>query len=1236
MMKRIFSLVLCLGMITGMLLMAGCNETTPPTTDEALPMTLNFVGITEDTTTPAAIEATEEALNKIFKTEFKTKIELTLVTADEYIALIESRVNEAEQTKTRLAAIAKYNSMAQSIANKAERAQSDDDGNGLFGKWTQSAKTVEASTLSTGTVYTAEQTTVYEDGKIETVYPNATSPLDILMIDGKEMYDYLDEKGYLLSISDKLTTEFTKFRQYIYPTFLDQLQTITEDIKAIPNNNLLAEYTYLVVDKDIADKYDFDVDAVDSYDDLDVDGAGFLSQVSANEKVTPLATEPEALGIYTYFEGDVAVGTYYNPIYGYNPAEGTDFTIRNLFDIPEYTNHLLLMETYRENGYFTEKSEEFAVNVVKGDASLPSEYGDDYYVKVLQNPFVEIDAIFDGMLAVSTYTADETRALQIIQAINTDPEVKNILQYGIAYDGENDGVANYEINEIENEDGTVGYTITRLNKNYMMDNSLTGNVYMGYPEEGQIFDISDYYKKTNLDSGLSPFMHYYVSDADLDGMLNDIIRRACLTEVFDPIGISYDDYERYNGTTQGNNLRREFKSAYIEFFIECLKAEGSVANTPLNFVTKGNGSALDNDFIEFVLSKEGQAILKSIGYTAVDENADPYVKKNAMSGTISIIPNTGNTLISYIEAVMKELSEAYTAIYPDVKFVIFERDMNNGYKGDLLRVDGENYTLGLSNRDLTETEEKSSLNLQVTTVAKSYIEIFNNDSHETYRVSWYENKMIEKITAEKYSTIISDSALVALASNKLATLCGIDLTKFAVATRPASESIVLASARSSATNYYTNLEYLRVMADELLFTDEESAQRANLKGSDYETSVFEYVRANYETKNNLTEEDYVKLVQDFMASVLEYTSPDDKTTKYTVSWDEFQETKANAQIYIEAATKIKDAYYDKLSTKVSAGLLKLYSLTDIIDLVYDVMYEEYLTENGFDKVEFENSIKDIYLSEVGSSAEEFATYSKTSDEYKNICNNLRKEYKKLLISIFGKTTYDKGDSGISNTLLLETLFDHFLEEEIKVNDKMCAIADIEYEAFVEAETHMENYDMYIGTMKTMFVYTLRTKYTASQIDKWTYEETETNLFNLLYETGFYTNELAQYIGLSLSDYMLAKSNATTYQNYMSTLVNALSAELQAKGYNTTELLKENGSVIEEICLEIVLDKYYGDKIGIYDVVLDACVGYVKGIETATDLEAYLADAKEATGNDYFYMAVINTLQSNWNEAKSES
>ncbi len=1232
MMKRIISLVLCLGMIAGALLMAGCEaDTTVTSSNEALPMTLNFVGITEESTTAEAIEATEEALNRIFKTEFKTKVELTFVTADEYIDLIEERVAEAEQAALRLRAIGKYNTYAQTVAAAEQKALADakEKDKGLFSKWTQNAEVVEASTLSTGTVYSVEQTTIYEDGKIETLYPSATSPIDILMIDGKEMYDYLDEKGYLLSVNNKLETEFTKFKQYIYPTFLDQLKTITGDIKAIPNNNLLAEYTYLVVDKELAEKYDFDVDAVETYADLDVDGAGFLSAVAANENVTPMVTKPDALGIYQYFEGDTAVGTYFDPIYGYDTAEGTDFTIQNLFNIPQYTDHLLLMETYEEAGYFTDKGEKYAVNVVKGDASLAAEYSDEYYVKVLQNPFVEMDSIFDGMLAVSSYTANDSRALQIIQAITTDPEVKNILQYGIAYDGENDAVANYKLNETEDENGDTVLSITRLNDKYMMDNRLTGNVYMGYPEEGENVKLWDYYKQTNLDSALSPFMYFYVSQSDLDGMLSNMLRRAALTEALTPLGIDYDEYEKQSGTPAGNTMRRQFKQANVEFFASCLAQEKDLEAKPVNLVIKGEGSALEQDFIDFVLSKEGQTILSSVGFTALTTDAASYQKKEGLSGEIKFTVNTGTTITDYVDSILAKLIEAYTALNPNVTITVPAKVQDKGHDGDLTKIDNSSVTIGFSLRDLVYTEQGKGL--EVYQIAKSYLETFNNDSHEVYRASWYENKYIEKVTAEKYSDIISATELDKLTDNKVASLAGVVARGNAAGT----ESAILAKAQESAKSYYENIEFLRIMTAEVLFDAAETAEYAKLADTDFETAVFNYVRANYETENNLTEEDYVERVQNFMVSVLQFVSPEDKNTKYTVSWDEFQEAKENAQVYIEAATKIKDAYYDQLIKEVGSGMLRLLSLPEVMDEVYTIMYNEYLTENGLEKEAFENSIKDIYLGEVSSSAEEFAAFAKTSDEYKNICQSLRKEYKKLLINLVGKTVYDKGESGLSNEDLLDTLFDYFLEEELKINDKMAEFAGIDYDTFSAAETHMSNYDMYISEMKTKFLYTLRTQYTDSQINNWSYEEAETNIYNVLYEVGFYTNELAKYIGLELRDFMLAKSNAVTYQNYMKTLATELRSELTALGHNVDELLKGDGVVLLEAAYDIVLEKYFSDKVDIETVVEAASAKYIQGLETASDLEAYIEEAKAATNADYFYMAVINSLQSSWKEAKGE-
>ena len=1221
MMKRLVSLVLCLAMLAGTLLMVGCGEAAAPSSDETLPATINMLLIA-DSVTPEAAQNVEDAINKLTKARFKTKVEMTFVTADEYIELVEERTAEAEYNATKLAAINKYNSLAQKEANAAEKLLASEKKN--TSKWTQKVSSVVASTLSTGEIYSAEETTVYEDGKIETLYPEATSPIDIIMIADREMYDYLDEKGYLLSIANKLTTDFPKFQQYIYPTFFNQLKTITGDIKAIPNNNVLAQYTYLVVDKALADKYDLDVDLVDNYAEL----SGFLASVKANESVAPMATEPDALGVYTYFEDGVAVGTYADPIYGFSITEGTSFDIQNLFDIPEYKAHLALMQEYKANGYIVEGAEDFAVNVVKGDASVVEEYADDCYLKVVQNPFVSADEIFNGMMAVSSYSSDEKRALQIIELFTTDSEAKNLLQYGIEYDGENDDIANYEVIEVEKEDGSVALAIERLNNDYMMNNAYTGNVYMGYPEEGQNVDAWTYYKQTNLDSALAPFSYFYVDTADLDGMLEDIIRRAVLTEALAEVGIDYDEYENSVGTTNGDNLRENFKQHYISYFMEFLAKEGTT-ETQLVAATKKQPTAAAADFLNFILSAEGQACLKEVGYLAVDENAPAYTAGN-VSGTVTLAAYAGAegvmARVPYIDALAAKLAAAYAKVQPNVTIVLPKKDSKMSYTSTVAEVTSGKADMILVSRELTAAEEAS---VAGSLIAKDIFTVFDNNGHLTYNVSWYEDKMIEDYTTEKYGDVIAAEDLAVLVHEKLATLAG------AKASKNSTAGGVYDNAKKSASDYYKNIEYLRIMSEILLWdelSEAELEQYRNLKDVDFETAVFNYVRANYETENNLTEEGYVELVQNFMASVLEYSAAD--RTTYTISWAEFQEAKENAMIYLNAATAIQAQYQTKLEKAVGKGMLSLLSLSEVMDEVYNIMYEEYLTENGLDKETFENSVKDIYLSEVGTSAEVFAEYSKTSDEYKNYVGDLRKEYKSILVDVYGNDAYKAGIDGISNEDVLNTLFAHFLEETTHLNDEMAAIAGVDYKDFEAAEVHMNNYEMYLNTMKTKFVYTLRTKYTSSQINNWSFEEAENNIYNILYETGFYTNEMAKYIGLSLSDYMLAKSNAVTYQNYLTKVTNALSSEIGARGYNVADFAKEDGDMIEEVCAEIILEKYYGNMISIEEKLYASCNALVAGIETAADATSYMESASAELADDYFLNAVIDTLQAAWEEEKA--
>ena len=399
MLKKILCLVLAVTMVVGVLALTSCGQVKQNQLDERLPITISVLGITTEETTDEAVEAVEKAINDILGMTYNTHIDLSLVTADEYMDLINERVEIAVHNAKLDSAVLNYNNAALNKANSAIVTKN-------FGKWQTVVSGVEATTITTREQYTELRTELNEHNILEVVYPDAASPIDVVMVIGKDMYKTLSENGVLQSIKSNINTDaYTKFSQYIYPTYIELLQAITGDIMAVPNNNLLAEYTYVVVNKNLADKYELNIDTVDNYDDF----ADFLSEVKANESVVPMANVPDALGVFELFTNEeISIGTYCDPLIGYSEEDGSSYYIDNIFDIPEYIAHQKLMGEYKEAGYFESKSgsEDFAVKVVKGDASVPVVYGSDYYVKVVQNPFVNEDAIFNGMFGVSAYTSN--------------------------------------------------------------------------------------------------------------------------------------------------------------------------------------------------------------------------------------------------------------------------------------------------------------------------------------------------------------------------------------------------------------------------------------------------------------------------------------------------------------------------------------------------------------------------------------------------------------------------------------------------------------------------------------------------------------------------------------------------------------------------------------------------------------------------------------------------------------
>lgn len=1068
MLKKIMCLVLCAAMLVSVALFTACGDYEEPEDKGTVPTTLSIVGITEESTKEEDIRAVEAAINEITKARYKIAINLTLVTMDEYYDLIDERVKTANYYKNVDAAILNYNNyMKQKTESAAAAIQSSKNSKK---KWVKTIQTVEAETLSTRPVYTAEETTVYPDGTIETVYPEAASPIDIVMISGREMYDKFDEMDLLSSVKSSLSTN-PKLKQYIYPTFFTELENVTGDVKAIPNNNLLANYKYLVVNKELADKYEYNISAFSDYTDL----SEFLEKVKAGESdVVPFAEKPDALGIYYAFSEDIAIGTYFNPIHGYDAEEGTSFTVSNLFDVPQYTNYLKTMETFTEKGYFDGSSDKFAAKVITGDASVEALYGGDdgdYYVKVIQNPFVNEEILFRGMLAVTNYASNAERALTIIEMINTDSQVKNLLQYGIEK-------KNYTVNA----DGTI----TRLNHDYMMDNNLTGNVYMGYPEEGMSADTWNYVKQTNLDSSAAPFLIYDVTDAKVDALMDSIIKRAIMNEALAPQNIDYTTYVEAQGTADGEKYHRAFRRNNEEFFKKKLQEAGVKANS-----------------------------VKSV---------------------------------------------------------------------------------------------------------------FDNLTHKVYTVEWYENTYVDYVKAEKFSNISTEKGIDALIKKEIASVVGY------VYSKDENKTNSFEALRENAQDYYSNIEHLRIMTKLTIFKDmseEELAKYDNLSNTDFEQAVFDYVKQNYIEENNITDETYDKLIKDFISSGL--TQTDNLTKKtYTVSWDLYQETKASAEVFQNAAAKLKDSYSELLLSKYSQKQIDAMDALELCDAVHTLLYNNYLSENETTKKYFEDELKDIIAEPTGLSYMDMVAKRADTITYTGYMNKIRSKYKSVIVAKYSLEEFKAGTDAISNDEVITTILDYLIEERTGIYKEMRGVMGMSESEYKSAAADMKNFKSYARKMRDNAYYTLATEYTSAEIDAFNLNDVDNIVYDIMSRTGFYTNVMAQYVGKELggrSGYMNAKSKSVKYTEAMNKLIARYESEFKAAGYTMTEIRSMNPEDVEDIVYNLLHEKYTAQFTSVNTLLKSACAEYIAKLATTTDVGALCEEASTGLNGNAIFRSVVETLAS---------
>ena len=125
---------------------------------------------------------------------------------------------------------------------------------------------------------------------------------------------------------------------------------------------------------------------------------------------------------------------------------------------------------------------------------------------------------------------------------------------------------------------------------------------------------------------------------------------------------------------------------------DAIKAGEYKISRPFNIAVGENVSEAAQDFIDFILSAEGQAVVEGRGYIAVVEDAPAYT--GSASGKVVVAGS------SSVTPVMETLKEAYVALNPEVDLEIQQSDSSIGMQA---AIDGI-CDIGMASRALKDSE----------------------------------------------------------------------------------------------------------------------------------------------------------------------------------------------------------------------------------------------------------------------------------------------------------------------------------------------------------------------------------------------------------------------------------------------------------------------------------------------------------------------------------------------------
>lgn len=495
--KRILSLLICVLLVLPTVLMTGCSKedhTVTLTGSDATALTITLYTICEEEVDEETRQAVEDELNTYTRRKFNTNLKLRLYTEDEYNTVLAKDLEASKKP------VAEKKQTADTTKKPAKQTGKD-------------GKPLPVQIEEYQEKYPAEEGT----------------QVDIFLINNIDLYNecILDETIFTLAaeiIPEGASYELCK---YINPVAMKAVTntSLYRSTYAIPNNKVIDDYEYVLINKAFADANGYDPAKLTELKDL----GEYIDAAKASGSFTNVVLD--TYGVAPNYEGlssDSLQGTtVVKDLYTYSQAATADGNLlvnqalpKSILGESDFKNAYKMLHTYRADGTMIEgeytEDTNAACVFLKGNIAVQQleKYTSDYYVEIYRKPVANNETIFNSLYAVNAKTKNVTRCMQIIHAMQTDPEFVNMFKYGV------EGV-HYEKSEKDGEEDLI-YILPEAD-NYKMSFEYAGNQFLAYRNDKMTVEedllARDNWalgKQQNNDTAISPYLAFSANTSEFE------------------------------------------------------------------------------------------------------------------------------------------------------------------------------------------------------------------------------------------------------------------------------------------------------------------------------------------------------------------------------------------------------------------------------------------------------------------------------------------------------------------------------------------------------------------------------------------------------------------------------------------------------------------------------------------------------------------------------------------------